>query len=162
MIVSHNLEKLINTVNYLAQQTKYCGKIKLIKLLYLLDFEHFRQTGRSVTGLDYHAWRMGPVPVDFYQEWDDLAPDLVDAITIVPKQVIDYVREEVTPRKSFDDRHFSKRELRIMENLAVRFRDDYSRPASTAAHMPATTWALWAGRWARRVGSICEDWTTST
>jgi hypothetical protein len=28
----------------------------------VVDFTHFRETGRSVTGLDYQAWKMGPVP----------------------------------------------------------------------------------------------------
>ena len=53
MMVPHDRDKLINAIVFFAKNTKYCGKIKLIKLLYLLDFEHFRQTGRSVTGMDY-------------------------------------------------------------------------------------------------------------
>ena len=67
--------------------------MKLFKLLYLLDFEHFRQTGRSVTGLEYRALKMGPVPSELFQQWDALDDDLVGAIRIVPEQVIDYWRE---------------------------------------------------------------------
>ena len=63
MLVSHEREKMINAIIYFANHTRHLGKIKLFKLLYLLDFEHFRQTGRSVTGLDYRAWKFGPVPV---------------------------------------------------------------------------------------------------
>ncbi|WP_217994559.1 Panacea domain-containing protein [Rodentibacter caecimuris] len=37
-------------------------------MLYFLDFEHYKQVGRSVTGLDYSAWKMGPVPVDLHEE----------------------------------------------------------------------------------------------
>lgn len=144
MLVSHHREKLINAVLFFAANTKYCGKIKLIKLLYLLDFEHYRQTGRSVTGLEYHAWKMGPVPTDFYQEWDDLAPDLAGAITIEPTKVIDYVREEVIPRQAFDDAHFSKRELRIMQTLAERFREEMSRPMVDVTHREFGPWAaIW-------------------
>ncbi len=40
---------------------KLLGKIKLLKLLYSLDFCHFKQTGMSVTGIDYFAWEMGLV-----------------------------------------------------------------------------------------------------
>ncbi|MFC1858011.1 Panacea domain-containing protein [Thermodesulfobacteriota bacterium] len=39
-----------------------------MKLLYFLDFIHFKHTGKSVTGLDYYAWQMGPVPRDLYEE----------------------------------------------------------------------------------------------
>jgi hypothetical protein len=59
MIVTHHREKLINAIIYLADHTRYCGKTKLLKLLYFLDFSHFKQTGKSVTGLDYFAWQMG-------------------------------------------------------------------------------------------------------
>lgn len=59
MLITHDREKLINTIIYFAIHVKKCGKIKLFKLLYFLDFEHYKQTGRSVTGLDYYAWKMG-------------------------------------------------------------------------------------------------------
>jgi len=72
MLVSQARQKLIHAVVFFASNTKYCGKVKLFKLLYLLDFGHFRQTGRSVTGLDYLAWKFGPVPLALAQEWDQL------------------------------------------------------------------------------------------
>ena len=68
MIVTHYREKLIQAIVYLSDNTRHCGKIKLFKLLYLLDFEHFRQTGHSVTGMEYRAWKMGPVPIELVQE----------------------------------------------------------------------------------------------
>ena len=63
MLVTHEREKLIQAINFFATHTKRCGKVKLFKLLYFLDFEPFQPTGRSVTGQDYSAWPMGPVPV---------------------------------------------------------------------------------------------------
>ena len=102
MIVLHDREKLVNAIIFFAENTKFCGKIKLIKLLYLLDFSHFRATGLSVTGLEYHAWKLGPVPIDVYQEWDAPAPDLAAAIDIVPEKVIDYIRERVVSKRPFD------------------------------------------------------------
>ena len=121
MLKSHNREKLINAAIYFATNTRHCGKIKLIKLLYLLDFEHYRQTGKSATGLEYHAMQMGPVPLDLYQEWDALEPDFAEAVDIVPEQVIDFVREAVRPKRAFDDSHFTRRELRLMTELAIAF-----------------------------------------
>ena len=78
MLISRNRQKIINAIVYFAANTQNCGKVKLFKLLYLLDFAHFRETGRSVTGLDYHAWKMGPVPFDLMQEWDNLEAPLND------------------------------------------------------------------------------------
>ena len=48
MLISRNREKLINAIVYFAANTQHCGKVKLFKLLYLLDFAHFRETGRGV------------------------------------------------------------------------------------------------------------------
>ena len=55
MLVSRSRDKLINSILFFAEHTRALGKIKLFKLLYLLDFEHFRKTGRPVTGMEYRA-----------------------------------------------------------------------------------------------------------
>jgi uncharacterized phage-associated protein len=141
MLVTHAREKLINAILYFAHETKHLGKIKLFKLLYLLDFEHFRQTGRSVTGMEYRAWKYGPVPVDVVQEWDAPEPDLDAAISIQPERVIDFVRETVVAKAPFDDAHFTKRELRIMEGLAKRYRDTYSPTMIDVTHDENGAWA---------------------
>jgi len=146
MLVSHERDKLINAIVFFAQNTRYCGKIKLIKLLYLLDFEHFRQTGRSVTGMDYRAWKMGPVPLTFYQEWDVPEADLAAAIDIVPEKIVDYTRETVVPKIAFDDSHFTKRELRIMNELAANLSDSYSKPMVDMTHAELGPWQkIWEG-----------------
>jgi uncharacterized phage-associated protein len=143
MLKTHEREKLINAIVFFAKNTKYCGKIKLIKLLYFLDFNHFAQTGRSVTGLDYRAWKMGPVPTTFYQEWDEPGDDLTAAVDILPTKIIDHTREEVVAKKEFDNSHFTKRELRIMEELASRHRDDYAKQMVNATHAGGPWSKIW-------------------
>ena len=61
-------QKLINAIVFFASNTQFCGKIKLFKLLYLMDFEHFGKTGKSVTGFEYEAWKFGPVPTALMEE----------------------------------------------------------------------------------------------
>ena len=58
-------EKLGNAVIYFSENTEHCHKLKLFKLLYYLDFWHFKETGKSVTGLTYNAWGKGPVSLFF-------------------------------------------------------------------------------------------------
>ena len=144
MLKSHDREKLINAAIYFAENTRCCGKIKLIKLLYLLDFEHYRQVGASVTGMEYRAMKMGPVPMELFEEWDSLEADFAAAIDIVPQRVIDYVRETVRPKRAFDDSHFTRRELGLMARLADRFRDDLSQPMINVTHVERGPWnAIW-------------------
>lgn len=140
MLISPARQKLINAVVYFATNTRHCGKVKLFKLLYLLDFAHFRQTGRSVSGLDYLAWKLGPVPLELVQEWDHLEPDLAAAVDIRPERVIDYDRELVVPKVAFDPGHFTRRELRLMQELSVRFQDEMTRPLVNYTHAERGPW----------------------
>lgn len=141
MIRNRDREKLIQVIVFFAKNTRFLGKIKLFKLLYLLDFEHFRLTGRNVTGLDYHAWKFGPVPVALNEEWDELEPDLDAAISIEPKKVIDHVRETVSPKSDFDGRHFTKRELRLMTETAAKYRDVSAPKMIDVTHAENGAWA---------------------
>ena len=136
MLISRNREKLINAVVYFASNTRHCGKVKLFKLLYLLDFAHFRETGRSVTGLDYRAWKMGPVPFELMQEWDELESDMALAINIVPEGAIDFIRERVVPKVAFDDSLFTRRELRLMREISTNFVNELTK--TSRAHARGT------------------------
>jgi len=59
-----NENKYRNAILYFVSHinNNTLGKVKLMKLLYYLDFDHFEQFGTSVTGDDYLRWNMGPVP----------------------------------------------------------------------------------------------------
>lgn len=140
MFVTHHREKLIQAIVYFATNTRHCGKIKLFKLLYLLDFEHFKQTGHSVTGMEYRAWKMGPVPIELMQEWDELEPDMQKAIDIRPEQVYSYERENVLPKIDFDPSHFTKRELRWLQSLANQYRDVFSAKMIDVTHAENGAW----------------------
>ena len=146
MLISNNREKLTNAVVYFASSTRHCGKVKLFKLLYLLDFTHFRETGRSVTGLDYRAWKMGPVPLELMQEWDELEADMASAISIVPEKVIDLIRERVVPKVAFDDSLFTRHELRLMRELSSNFENELTKPLIGFTHEERGPWyKIWDG-----------------
>ena len=68
MKLSPEREKLINAIIFFCTNTERCYKLKLMKLLYYLDFWHFKETGRPVTNQIYKAWKMGPVPQQIYKE----------------------------------------------------------------------------------------------
>ena len=131
---------------YFASNTRNCGKVKLFKLLYLLDFTHFRETGRSVTGLEYRAWKIGPVPLELMQEWDELEADMASAVSIVPETVSDFIRERVVPKVAFDDSVFTRRELRLMHELSAHFADELTKPLIGFTHEERGPWdEIWDG-----------------
>lgn len=146
MLISREREKLINAIVFFARNTRHCGKTKLFKLLYLLDFQHFRLTGRSVTSLEYRAWKHGPVPFSLMQEWDAFEPDLAAAVDVVPEPVFDYDRLRIEAKAEFDDQFFTKREIELMRDLAARHRDELSQPLVGLTHEERGPWdKIWDG-----------------
>src|SRR5690625_2433225 len=118
MLKNYSREKLINAIIYFTRNTRHCYKTKLFKLLYFLDFEHYKDTGRSVTGLTYYAWEMGPVPRDLYHELKHPGDDLRDRIALEEKQLHDGKRMlDIQPQAQFDGAHFSNSELRMRQEL---------------------------------------------
>lgn len=135
-------QKLINAIVFFASNTQFCGKIKLFKLLYLMDFEHFGKTGKSVTGFEYEAWKFGPVPTALMEEWEELSPDLAQAVHIVPERVIDYDRLTVKVNQGieFNDEFFTPRQLNIMQALAAEYRDTYTHKLIDVTHQQNGAW----------------------
>ena len=137
MITTHHREKLINAIIYFAKKTKYCGKTKLLKLLYFLDFSHFKQTGKSVTGLDYFAWEMGPVPNELFEELSgNMKPDMKSSINELPTEGFQQIR----PKKKFDDRYFSKKELDLLENISYVFEVAQADAMIESTHLKNEPW----------------------
>lgn len=138
MIITYHREKLINAITYFARHTKKCGMTKLMKLLYFLDFMHFKQTGKSVTGLDYYAWKRGPVPKTLWKEMSgDMGDDLKKAISIV---TIENFKKIVAKKKKFDDKHFTKREIRLLELTADIFKEADAGQMVMVSHLKNEPW----------------------
>lgn len=143
MFLSHSREKLLNAILYFVKKTKYCNTLKLFKLLNFLDFEHYRQTGRSVTGLSYEAWKQGPVPRELWKEIHEPPKDMQALITIsIAKDELTDIpmRRDFAPKKQFDSKYFTKRELEIMERLAFYFKELTATDMSKYSHSPKMPW----------------------
>ena len=138
MIITYHREKLIQAMVYFARHTRHCGKTKLLKLLYFLDFKHFKETGKPVTGQDYYAWEMGPVPKALFEELTEaMRPDMQGAIHPLPAGE---EFQKIIPKKSFDGRYFSKREMRLLEEIACIFRDAKAEEMVESTHFENEPW----------------------
>jgi uncharacterized phage-associated protein len=150
MIVERQREKLINAIIYFVQNTKHCHTLKLFKLLNFLDFEHYRQTGRSVTGQRYVAWKQGPAPNALWHELQKGGgKDFQRAILLVAEKddlTEKLLRRELKPKTSFDKKIFTKRELAIMERLAFFFADLKAENMSDFSHKQGLPWKTVFGK----------------
>lgn len=107
-----------------------------------MDFEHFSQTGKSVTGFEYQAWKFGPVPADLMEEWEELGADMAQAVHIESEKVIDYERQAVKVNAGvvFDDSYFTPRELRIMQSISDKYHKTYSPKMIDVTHEQNGAW----------------------
>ena len=137
MIITNHREKLINAMVYFAKNTKHCGKTKILKLLYFLDFMHFKETGKPVTGLEYDAWPKGPVPKEIYEELSGKPKsDMAEAISINPINGF----HKIVPKKKFDPHFFTKRELSILDRCAFFFKEAKAEDMVELSHLKNKPW----------------------
>jgi len=137
MIITRHREKLINAIIYFAKETKHCGKTKLLKLLYFLDFYHFKQTAKSVTGLEYFAWEQGPVPKELFEELSgNMKADLKDAISLASTE--DF--QKIVPKKKFNEDYFTNREKKLLKDLSDVFRDAKAEEMVEVSHLRNEPW----------------------
>lgn len=136
MIKTYQRERLIGAIVFFAKNTKYCGKTKLMKLLYFLDFCHFKQTGKTVTGSEYFAWQRGPVPVAVFDELSNMKPDLAKEITVVPIEKF----QKIQAKKDFKGDVFTPRQLRLLEQIAYIFKEAKAEDMVEVTHLRNQPW----------------------
>lgn len=138
---NRNREKFVNALLYFALKTnkKRIGKTKMAKLLFALDFEHFKQTGRWVTGIKYYAYPWGPYPRNEFDEIDvkTVPADIAKVLSVIPNEdkegeergILFRAKAGAKPNLAL----FTPREMRVMDRWAEIFHE------ATAAQM--TQWS---------------------
>lgn len=130
-----NEKKYRNAVLFFANKIRNgtLGKLKLMKLLYFLDFDFFEKYGKSVTGEEYLRFENGPVP-----RMAEKMLKKMDGrdIKISRRMVADGYREQqlVEPLKPFDVSVFSKEELLMLDEIADKWEKFSGTEMKNASH----------------------------
>jgi uncharacterized phage-associated protein len=140
-------EKLFNAILYFAKNTKYCNTTKISKLLYFLDFMHFKETGYPSIGLRYYSFERGPVPKDFWLEIRDgnVPEDFTDKLRLVRKTdefSPGYKETEFIAIANPDMDVFAPREKKILENLAFIYKESRANTISEVTHLANQPWDI--------------------
>lgn len=96
-------------------------KTKLNKLLFYIDFIHYKKLSISVTGNSYTHDRYGPTPDDY-----DLIISIMLKEGLIDKDEVvfrDLVREQLKPIASCDKSMFSADEIEIIDFVLNKFRN---------------------------------------
>jgi uncharacterized phage-associated protein len=145
MKLSREREKLLNAIIFFCNNTKHCYKLKLMKLLYYFDFWHFKETGRSVTGLTYKAWEKGPVPPNIYWEITPKNnPNDMKEYLFIEEEVYDEVNGKkkfnIKPKKDFNEKIFTKREIELLKKAAEIFYEATAEQMKDSTHLKNAPW----------------------
>ncbi len=138
-------QKLLNAVLYFAGNTKFAGITKMSKLLYFLDFMHFKETGYPSIGLQYFAFDQGPVPKSFWLEVKDgnVPEDFKNKLAIIPKaEESESNYKEFKAKASPDLSVFTPREKKILENIVFMFSELKAKDISDISHLKKEPWDI--------------------
>lgn len=137
-----SLPKLKAILLYFSHNTdpKFLGKVKLMKLIYFLDFMHLKKYGSPVTYDTYVNLEHGPIPSTIKNLVDSAADDIDNSI-LADAIAFDYLSNikmhRVIPKREFTDtdrKYFSESELEILKQVCIRFGDKNTKFIEDASH----------------------------
>lgn len=134
-MVKINEKKYKNLILFFANKIRNgtLGKLKIMKLMYFLDFDYFEKYGKSISGDEYLRFDYGPVPKMAKRILSKM--DGKDIKIIKKKIGIGYNDQQlIEPMKDFDVNLFSKEELLMMEEIANKWEKFSGTEMKNASH----------------------------
>lgn len=129
-----NLERFTEMVVFFTEKLQP-WKTKLNKLLFYADFVMHKQSGYSISGGQYRAIPMGPVPNNFNSifEYLDNNGDVDINYTTFPDGGIG---EQFKPnsKRKFNSGLFTENELQVLEYIAERFKNTSTNEIIEISH----------------------------
>lgn len=142
-----SLPKLKAILLYFGNNTKYLGKVKLMKLFYFLDFVHAKKYGAPVTYDTYIHLEHGPIPSTILNLIDTAVDDpaksaLNDVIHFesIKRQQGGKKMIKMIPNREFgeaDKKYFSVSELEVLKEVCEKFYSNNADSIEKASHAEA-------------------------
>lgn len=130
------VEKIGNSIIYLINNVEHLSKTKLLKLLYILDEESIKQTGRPFFNLKYKVWHLGPVNDNLFAEFSDGIFCFEKFISREFKNNGIYFKA----KQEFCDDEFSDSDIILLEKIAKAFKDKTSEEVVEYTHREGSLW----------------------
>lgn len=131
------LNKIGNTIIYLANHVPDLNKTKILKLLYLVEEAAIKKSGKPFLGIDFQLWKYGPVAKDIYI---DLTTQIFDDQLILLKNFIVRKGDNFVPKKEFDDSEFSDNDLLLLNKIVSFAKDKPATYLVKHTHGPHSLW----------------------
>jgi len=133
---SQQLNKLGNTLVYLANHVGEFNKTKILKLLYLLEEKSIKKFGFPFFGFDFQLWKFGPVLKDVYIDLSEDTPQLLKGyIEKDPKDSSIFI-----PVADFVDDEFSDNDIFLMDSIVKFAKNKTAKDLVTITHDEYSLW----------------------
>lgn len=111
------IDKIGNTIIYLANSLADLSKTKLLKLLYILEEQYVMRYHIPFFELDFEVWQAGPVARDIFIDLSQNPVLLQNYIERVQDEDRTYIRA----KREFLDDEFSDNEIEMIDFIIKRF-----------------------------------------
>lgn len=131
---SDQLEKIGNTVVYLADRIPQLSKTKLLKLLYILDEISIKKSGIPILNLKYKVWKFGPVS-------EELFIDLSSEPYLLEKYIDrDSEGNYIVSKVKFNEDQFSENEIDLMNFIIEKYGSKTGKELISYTHRINSPW----------------------
>lgn len=114
-----NYSKIKNIILLICREGIF--KTKLLKELFYCDFLNYKESGYSITGLEYARLPFGPVPDDY----EDIICSLIEnkQLQCITEIVNGVEKNTLKSTSEFSKEVFSNEELEVIERVIKKFKD---------------------------------------
>jgi uncharacterized phage-associated protein len=130
-----NKEKYKNIILFFANKIKNgtLGKLKIMKLLYFLDFDFYEKYNQSITNDEYLRFDNGPIP----RMAEKILKEMNGKDVKITSRKVGFGyndQQHIEPLKNFDMDLFSKEELLMMDETVNKWEKFSGTEMKNASH----------------------------
>jgi uncharacterized phage-associated protein len=130
------IDKLGNSMVYMAQKVPDLSKTKLLKLIYLLEEFSVKRNKLPFFGIPFEVWQAGPVAKDVFV-------DLSDELDLFGKYI--YTARDgnvihVFAKSSFNNDEFSDRDVEVMDYVIEKYGNKTATQLVELLHKKDSAW----------------------
>jgi uncharacterized phage-associated protein len=135
MPTRQQIEKLGNTLVFLAENVSELNKTKALKLLFLLEEKSIRERGYPFFGFKFEIWQYGPVLKEVYVDLENDLPLLNNYIQRTP-----YDPSIFEAKARFVDDEFSDWDLELLEQIKMFAKNKIAKDLVEITQAPDSLW----------------------
>jgi uncharacterized phage-associated protein len=139
----NQINKIGNTLIYLATHIPNLTKTKLLKLLFFLEIAAIKRSGFGFLNLSFDVWKLGPVAKDIFVELSSDEPTLLSNYISIER---DNRAAIISPKTPFNDDEFSDNDLILLDLIIEKYGNLTANELVKLSHNKHLVWYKTAQR----------------